>query len=438
MVASNRAEMEMDLSLGSLSCIIDTLSLMDDCHGYGTYSLSTGDLESVLQLDRAALTALNLLPDATAAASTSMHQQPNGSVLEVLNRGKTSMGRRMLERWIRMPLMDAKQISERQDLVELFVDEPTLRMELLDECMKYLPDLEKLAIVLDRQKHVKLETLVSIYDAAKFVLPRILDTLHQHIGPRLRDESTSKTTSMTTTMANTSALCYAAFVAPLEKVASDFQGYTQLMEELVDMTSRLTSSSSSSSSSPSFSSSFVLRVNPKHDEELASIVAQLEDIEEDIQREYRRAQSAFGLAGKMKCEKDKVRGFVFRVINKNEETQLSQRPEVHICQVLVNGLYFTTTTLKSLARTFQEYEADYEARQAHILEAAIQVAATYVPVIEHAAKLLATMDVLLGFAHVASHAQYCRPRVTDRSHHQYPPTDDRTTTSEQHLPIYII
>ncbi|RHY78534.1 hypothetical protein DYB31_007376, partial [Aphanomyces astaci] len=364
--ATHRVEMDMELALGALAAIVDTHSLLVDTDGFGTYSLSVGDVNSVMQLDRAALTALNLLPDPML---TGTHQTQNASVLDLLNRGKTAMGRRMLERWIRMPLMDATLIAERQEVVATFVHESTLRMELLDECMKALPDLEKLAVTLGKLKSVKLDHLVSVYDAASSVLPRIVRAL---AGQDVLRES---------------------FQVPLEKVQRDFQGFIGLVDELVDFDARP-----------------YVTVNAKHDEALRDIRAALQQVEADIDDEHDRVRHDIG--GDVKCEKDKVRGYVFRLINKKEEERLSKMKHVHICQVLVNGLYFTTSRLKELGKAYQQHVADYEARQMHILTAAIDVAATYVPVIESAATLVGTLDVLLGFAHVASHAGYCRPAVS--------------------------
>ncbi|OQS03695.1 DNA mismatch repair protein Msh2 [Thraustotheca clavata] len=363
-MASHRTELEMDMALNALTSIIDTLSLMSDTEGYGSYTLAVGDMDSYLQLDRAALTALNLLPDPLLANSSITTQ--NGSILELLNRGKTAMGKRLLERWIRMPLVESSKIAERQDIVELFVDESTLRMELLDECMKAIPDLEKLALSLDKQKNVKLDYLVSVYDAAKFVLPRIHEAIHDH--ERLKE----------------------SFTAPLHKVITDFTGYISLIEELVDMSTR-----------PN------VTVNAKHDPELLALRASMKDLEEEIEAEHDRVRN--DISGDTKLEKDKVHGFVFRIIDKKQEERVSKIKDVHICQVLVNGFYFNTMNLKSLAKSHKEHTKEYEARQAHILQAAIEVAATYVPVIESSAKLIATLDVLLGFAHVASHASYTRP-----------------------------
>jgi len=154
-----------------------------------------------------------------------------------------------------------------------------------------------------------------------------------------------------------------------------------------------------------------LVVNAKHDENLQALRDEWDGILADIEEEHRNALDTIG--GDIKCEKDKVRGFAFRVVNKKEEARLSKLPYVHICQVLVSGVQFTTTKLKSLASEYRRVRGEYEERQAHLLNAAIDVASTYVPVLEAAAATLAELDVLLGFAHAACHAGsgYCRPTM---------------------------
>ncbi|GMF59744.1 unnamed protein product [Phytophthora fragariaefolia] len=362
------------LAAGALAGLIDALGVMADADGFGCYTLQEGTLSSAMQLDSAAVWSLNLLPDPATASATF-----GGSVLEILNRGKTPMGRRLLERWIRQPLVDVEQIDARQNLVQLFVDNSSLRMELLDECMKALPDLGRLAVSLERKKHAKIADLVSVYDAAIGPIPRVHKLLKETTAGG--DEAMA-------------ALVKEKFAAPLEKVLADLQGFTELVKEVVDLDSRPT-----------------LVVNAKHDKDLQALREEWDGVLADIEEEHRNALGTIG--GDIKCEKDKVRGFAFRVVNKKEEARLSKLPYVHICQVLVSGVQFTTSKLKALASDYRRVRGEYEERQAHLLNAAIDVASTYVPVLEAATSTLAELDVLLGFAHAACHAGsgYCRPTL---------------------------
>ncbi|KAJ0396154.1 hypothetical protein P43SY_002258 [Pythium insidiosum] len=370
-LAQYKAEMGLTLAMGSLACLIDARDMMTDTDGFGCYTLSTGNLSSAMQLDTAAIWSLNLLPDPTMKSSSRV----GGSVLDILNRGKTPMGRRLLERWIRQPLVDVDEITRRQNLVQIFVDDPSLRMELLDMCMKSLPDLERLSISLERKTKATITDLATVYDAAVGAMPRILNLLKAYDGPN-------------------ASLVKEKYVVNVEKVLEDLSGYIGLVEEVVDLDSR-----------PN------LVVNAKHDEELQALRNEWNDLLSAIEDEHRNALQTIG--GDIKCEADKVRGFVFRVINKKEEARISKLPYVHICQVLVNGIHFTTTKLKSLATEYKRVRSEYESRQTHLLTAAIDVASTYVPVLEAATSVFAELDVLLGFAHAACHAGsgYCRPLV---------------------------
>ncbi|KAE9027661.1 DNA mismatch repair protein [Phytophthora fragariae] len=365
------------LAAGALACLVDALGVMADADAFGCYTLREGSLSSAMQLDSAAVWSLNLLPEPSAA--TAGASRFGGSVLEILNRGKTPMGRRLLERWIRQPLLDVKEIETRQSFVQLFVDDSSLRMELLDECMKALPDLGRLAVSLERKKQTKITDLVSVYDAAVGAMPRVQKLLKETSAGG--DEALA-------------SLVKEKFAAPLEKVLADLQGYTELVKEVVDLDSRPT-----------------LVVNAKHDKDLQALREEWDGILADIEEEHRNALDTIG--GEIKCEKDKVRGFAFRVVNKKEEARLSKLPYVHICQVLVSGVQFTTTKLKALAADYRRVRGEYEERQGHLLNAAIDVASTYVPVLEAATSTLAELDVLLGFAHAACHAGsgYCCPTL---------------------------
>lgn len=382
-LAELKGALDLSIATGALAGLIDALGIMADTDHFGCYTLAEGSLSSAMQLDSAAIWSLNLLPDPKSARSGSSSSKIGSSVLGILNRGKTPMGYRLLERWIRQPLVNVSEINERQDIVQLFVNEASLRMELLDECMRSLPDLERLAVVLENKKNAKISDLVSVYDAAKDAIPRILALLRDYKSDNEATEDQTHSLRM-------------KYADPLAKVVRDLEGFVELVEEVVDLDSRPT-----------------LIVNAKHDEELQELRREWDDVLAGIESEHERARDEIG--GDIKCEKDKVRGFVFRIINKKEEARISKIHDVHVCQILTSGVQFTTSKLKSLASDYRRVRSEYDGRQSHLLRAAIDVASTYVPVFEAATATLAELDVLLGFAHAACHAgnSYCRPSLTE-------------------------
>lgn len=385
-MAQYKSELELEPATSALAGLVDALELMTDADSFGCYTLQEGSLSSAMQLDSAAIWSLNLLPDPATKPTAARH---GGSVLEILNRGKTAMGRRLLERWIRQPLVDLATIDARQNVVQVFVDDPSLRMELLDERMKALPDLERLSVVLERKRNVRIDDLVTVYDAATAAIPRILACLRSYDGA-------------------SSALVDTQFASPLAKVVGDLRGYVELIEEVVDLDTR---------PHPV--------INAKHDDALQALRSEWDDVLTEIDDEHESARTR--LKGDIKCEKDKVREFVFRVTSTKEEARLSKLPDVHICQVLTSGVQFTTTTLKALAAEHRRIKHEYEKRQSSLLAAATDVAATYAPVLEAATATLAELDVLLGFAHAACHAGsgYCRPQLEEKG-------DTVAVTSSRH------
>ncbi len=66
-----------------------------------------------------------------------------GSLLHVLNHTKTSMGARLLRKWMTAPLLNCAMISNRHIAVEELVKAPMLRAEIT-ECLKQIADMERL------------------------------------------------------------------------------------------------------------------------------------------------------------------------------------------------------------------------------------------------------------------------------------------------------
>lgn len=70
--------------------------------------------------------------------------QPGGmSLYDVLNHTFTPMGARRLRQWILFPLLDIKEISERQDVVEYFFRDPRVRQEATD-ALREVGDLQRM------------------------------------------------------------------------------------------------------------------------------------------------------------------------------------------------------------------------------------------------------------------------------------------------------
>lgn len=132
---TNVAETERPLAYCCIECLTQSLRLLDNDENFGKYELRLGSLEKYMRLDSTAAEAINLLPK-------SDHPSQFGSVYGVLNRCKTKMGSRLLDRWLRQPLVDSIEINERLDVVEMLKYSTVHRNRLCDGPLKNVPDLD--------------------------------------------------------------------------------------------------------------------------------------------------------------------------------------------------------------------------------------------------------------------------------------------------------
>ena len=131
----NIVETEREYSFQTIELLINSLHLLDNEDNYGKYNILLITLNNYMRLDTSAANAINLLPKP---------DQPNqfGSVYGVLNHCKTKMGSRLLESWLRQPLVNDIEINKRLDIVEIFKLFTTLRNQLCEEGLKSVPDLD--------------------------------------------------------------------------------------------------------------------------------------------------------------------------------------------------------------------------------------------------------------------------------------------------------
>lgn len=140
----NVAETEKPIAYTCIECLIDKLMLNDGTDD-SSYDLLFGSVDTVMRLDSAAADAINLLhkPD---------YPSQFGSIFGVLNRCKTKMGSRLLERWLRQPLIDHNEINARLDIVEILKNSMTARQQLLDGPLKGTPDIDSILAKMQKQR----------------------------------------------------------------------------------------------------------------------------------------------------------------------------------------------------------------------------------------------------------------------------------------------
>ncbi len=105
---------------------------------------------------------------------TTLRGEVDGSLLGVLDRTITPMGKRLIRQWISMPLVEQQRIVTRQDNVEFFFEDGMRRAELR-AALKPLADLERLANrILVQQAQPR--DLIALRETL-IQLPRLIDIL---------------------------------------------------------------------------------------------------------------------------------------------------------------------------------------------------------------------------------------------------------------------
>ena len=101
-----------------------------------------------------------------------------GSLLGVLDRTVTPMGKRRIRQWVSQPLLDVERVCKRQDGVAYFVSHSLLRAELRS-ALKPLSDLERLANRI-LSGHAFPRDLVALRGTL-IMLPAVQKVLHQNV-----------------------------------------------------------------------------------------------------------------------------------------------------------------------------------------------------------------------------------------------------------------
>ena len=373
--AGTLPQTELKLAMGAASALIKYLGAMSDPTNFGQYQLYQHDLSQFMKLDSSALRALNLMPGPRDGSKTM-------SLFGLLNNCKTPVGSRLLAQWLKQPLMDLNEIEKRQQLVEAFVENTELRQTMQEEHLRSIPDLYRLAKRLQR-KQANLEDVVRVYQVA-IRLPGFISSLdnvmdEQYQTP-LETEYTSKIRHHSDSLAK--------------------------LEEMVETTVDLAALDNHE---------FIIK--PEFDDGLKIIKKKLDKLRHDMDREHRRVADDLhqDMDKKLFLENHRVHGWCFR-LTRTEAGCIRNKREYQECSTQKNGVYFTTSTMQSLRREHDQLSFNYNRTQSGLVNEVVNVAASYCPVLEQLAGVLAHLDVIVSFAHCAVHAPiaYVRPKMHPR------------------------
>ncbi len=289
-----------------------------------------------------------------------------GSLLGVLDVTVTSVGGRLLRRWLNQPLVDLVRLNERLDAVEALVADTPNRTRLRS-LLKEVSDLERLSSRAV-QGIARPRDLMGIRQTLE-VLPEIRGTADQMAhGPAFFDELRA--------------------LDPCPEIAD------LLAQALVD------------DPPATLSGGGVIR--PGFSAELDNVATAAGDAKEWVANLEKREREGTGIKS-LKVGYNKVFGYYLEVTKANTD----RVPDAYIRkQTLVNAERYITPELKEYESLILNAEERIQELEDRIFRQVVEQVAAAVERLTAAARTLACLDVYGALAEVALHHRYVRPTLS--------------------------
>lgn len=350
---------EYELSINAAGALLAYITNLQKVNATHIRDIDFYKIEEYMMLDMASRRNLEL-------TETMRDKRRKGSLLWVLDRTKTSMGGRLLRKWIEQPLISVDDINERLDGVEEFVNSYIMRAEVR-EILESVYDIERLTGKL----------------ALGNANPKDLVTLKNSLGqiPSLRDVLKNVSSRLMATCFNN--------LDPMEDL------YELLDKAIVDDPPALLKDG-----------------------------GVIKDGYDPMVDKYRRAsvEGKDWIANLEASEREKTGiknlkiGFnrVFGYYIEVTKSYLSQVPEDYIRkQTLANSERYITPELKEIEENILGAEENLLKLEAQLFQDIREMAAQRIPRLKILADAISTIDVISNLAEVADRENYCRPVVND-------------------------
>ena len=289
-----------------------------------------------------------------------------GTLLWVLDKTSTSMGGRLLRRWLNDPLIDITEINRRLDGVKELKDDIILRGDVVEN-LKKVYDIERLAGKM----------------AYGNGTPRDMITLKN---------SLSKLPDVKKVLSN----CKSTLLKELYENLDELQDIYELVEKsIVDDPPMVTKDGG--------------YIKLGYNDEIDTLKKATTDGKTWLMELEAREKEQTGIKS-LKVGFNKVFGYYIEVTN----TYKKMVPDSYIRkQTLTNGERYITEELKNLENQILGAEEKVIKLELEAFDKIRKEIASNVKRLQKSAEIISTLDVITSFAGVAEDMNYCMPEVTD-------------------------
>ncbi len=295
---------------------------------------------------------------------TMLTKEKRGSLLWVIDKTKTAMGKRLIRSWLEHPLMNITSINNRQSAVEELVNDNVLRLEITEEITGIF-DIERLMtkIVYGSANARDLRSLCSAIQT----LPKISELISD---------------------------CNAAYLKYIYKNTDRLEDIHSLIDNsIVD--------------DPPFTVREGGMIRKGYNAELDSVTNDMNNSKGILAQIEAEQREKTGIP-KLKVGYNRIFGYYIEVTNSYK----SQVPETYIRkQTLTNCERYITQDLKDVESRILGAKDRAVAMEYSIFEAIRTKIADNLERIQNTSKAIATLDVITSLANVASDNRYVRPFV---------------------------
>lgn len=360
---------ESPLSSSVCSALLKYLGLHADSNGK-VFRVELLNTQDFMRVDNRTVTGLNMFDESGQVGS---------SIFYILNKTRTPGGTRLLQTWIKQPLIQHDLICERLNLVEQFVQNSDIRQSLYEDHLRKMPDFQRIATKFQNKK-ANLQEMYKVYVAVNKL--RSLKEQLESFG----DDAT---------------LIQEYFIKDINESLKDFEKYMQLIESTIDHDEVQ-------------EGNFV--VKSSFDEQLGELGQELDAVKEKVDSVLQSLRRELNLDKQLMLERSSKMGYYFRLTMK-EEKAVRNDSSLNILESNKSGVKFRNKKLELLNDTYAELFERYEQQQQAIVSEMLSIAAGYSDIMNHLGMLISKLDVIvaLSLAAVSAPTPYVKPTILPQS-----------------------